>query len=138
MVFKNKLIHKIRQIRNWNNYIQSQIIDDQYALINKSIKHIISKYFVDKDIANKFNAPNISNKKLINFNIEESIDSTVEMSYELFKKFGNCLENFVTKIFKRQNKNKFKILKDEKKEFSINLTLFIETIQFFQLVINHI
>ena len=129
---KNKFIYiKLDKLEIENNYIQSQIIGDQFALINESIKHITSKYFVDKDIANKFNATNLSNQKLININIEESIGLMIEISYILLEKFENCLENFITKIFKRQNKNEYKIVEDEKKEFNINLTLFIETSQFF-------
>ena len=129
---KNKFIYiKLDKLEIENNYIQSQIIGDQYALINENIKYITSKYFVDKDIANRFNTANILNQKLININIEESIGLMIEISYLLLEKFENCLENFITKILKRQNKKEYKIVEDEKKEFSINLNLFIEASQFF-------
>ena len=134
---KNKFIYiKLDKLEIESNYIQSQIIGDQYALINESIKHITSKYFVDKDISNRFNTTNILNQKLININIEESIGLMIEISYLLLEKFENCLENFITKILKRQNKKEYKIVEDEKKEFNIILNLFIEASQFLELVIN--
>jgi len=128
---RNKFIYiKLDKLEIENNYIQSQIIGDQYALVNENIKLITSKYLVDKELTNKFNSTNFRNQKIININIEESIGLMIEISYILLKKYEDNLENFITQIIKRPNKDEFKLVDDEKKEFSINITLFTETSSF--------
>ena len=65
---RNKFIYiKLDKLEIDNNYIQSQIISDQFALINENIKIVTSKYLVDKELINKFNSTNNSNQKLINY-----------------------------------------------------------------------
>ena len=128
---KNKYIYiKLDKLEIENNYIQSQIISDQYALVNENIKLITSKYLVDKELINKFNSTNNTNQQLININIEESISLMIEISYILLEEYEDNLENFVTQIIKRQKKDSYKLIDDEKKEFPINLTLFTETSSF--------
>ena len=129
---KNQFIYiKIDKLLIENNYIQSQIIHDQYALINENVKIIVSKYIVDKELINKFNISNFSNQQNININLEESIGLMIEISYLLLEKYENSLQNFITQIIKREKKEKFKIIDDEKKEFGINITLFTEASSFF-------
>jgi hypothetical protein len=129
---KNQFIYiKIDKLSIENNYIQSQIIHDQYALINENVKIIVSKYIVDKELINKFNISTLSNQQNININLEESIGLMIEISYLLLEKYENSLQNFITQIIKREKKEKFKIIDDEKKEFGINITLFTEASSFF-------
>ena len=129
---KNQFIYiKIDKVLIENNYIQSQIIHDQYALINENVKIIVSKYIVDKELINKFNISTLSNQQSININLEESIGLMIEISYLLLEKYENSLQNFITQIIKREKKEKFKIIDDEKKEFGINITLFTEASSFF-------
>jgi hypothetical protein len=129
---KNQFIYiKIDKLLIENNYIQSQIIHDQYALINENVKIIVSKYIVDKELINKFNISTLSNQQNININLEESIGLMIEISYLLLEKYENSLQNFITQIIKREKKEKFKIIDDEKKEFGINITLFTEASSFF-------
>lgn len=129
---KNQFIYiKIDKLLIENNYIQSQIIHDQYALINENVKIIVSKYIVDKELINKFNITNLSNQQNININLEESIGLMIEISYLLLEKYENSLQNFITQIIKREKKEKFKIIDDEKKEFGINISLFTEASSFF-------
>jgi len=129
---KNQFIYiKIDKLLIENNYIQSQIIHDQYALINENVKIIVSKYIVDKELINKFNISTLPNQQNININLEESIGLMIEISYLLLEKYENSLHNFITQIIKREKKEKFKIIDDEKKEFGINITLFTEASSFF-------
>ena len=121
---------KLDKLEIENNYIQSQIISDQYALINENIKQITSKYLVDKELQNKFNSTNLTNQRIINLNFEESIGLMIEISYILLEKFEDKLECFISQIIKKPKKNEYKIVDDEKKEFNINITLFTETSSF--------
>ena len=128
---RNKFIYiKLDKLEIENNYIQSQIIGDQYALVNENIKLITSKYLVDKELPNKFNSTNFTNQQIININIEESIGLMIEISYILLKKYEDNLDNFITQVIKKPKKDEYKLVDDEKKEFSINLNLFIETSSF--------
>jgi hypothetical protein len=128
---KNKFINiKLDKLEAGNNFIQSRIIHDQYALINEGIKLFQSKYLVDKDLSNKFNSTNIQNQKFININIEESIGLMIEISYLLLEKYEDNLLNFITQVIKRPNKDEYKLVEDEKKEFWNNISLFTEASSF--------
>lgn len=129
---RNKFISiKLDKLEIENNYIQSKIISDEYALINENIKLITSKYLVDKELTNKFNSTNYSNQLIINNNIEKSIGLMLKISYILLEKYEDNLENFITQTIKKPKKKDYKLVEDEKKEFTINITLFTETSSFF-------
>ena len=129
---KNKFLFiRLDKLEIENNYIQSQIISDQYYLINENINLITSKYLVDKELTNKFNSINYSNKQIININIEDSIGLMLKISYILLEKFEENLEKFITQIIKKPEKKDITIVEDEKKEFTINLALFTEASSFF-------
>lgn len=128
---RNKFIYiKLDKLEIENNYIQSQIIGDQYALINENIKIITSKYLVDKEIIIKFNSTNFPQQQIINIDMEESIGLMIEISYILLEKYEVNLENFITQIIKKPKKGEYKLVDDEKKEFNINLSLFTEASSF--------
>ena len=128
---KNKFINiKLDKLVIGNNFIQSRIIHDQYALINEGIKLFQSKYLVDKELLNKFNSTNIQNQQIINVNIEESIGLMIEISYLLLEKYEDNLLNFITQVVKRPNQDEYKLIEDEKKEFSNNIALFAEACSF--------
>ena len=128
---RNKFIYiKLDKLVVENNYIQSRIIHDQYALINESIKIFKSKYLVSKELTIKFNSTNFQNQQIININIEETIGLMIEISYILLEKYEDNLVHFITQVIKRPSKDEYKIVEDEKKEFGINITLFTEANSF--------
>ena len=128
---KNQYVYiKIDKLLIENNYIQAQIIHDQYALINENIKIITTEYIVDKDLQTNFNMSNLYNQRKININIEESIGLMIEISYLLLEKYEDSLPNFISQVMKRVKKDVSKFVDDEKKEFITNIALFNEATTF--------
>ena len=128
---RNKFIYiKLDKFVAENNYMQSRIIHDQYALTNESIKIFKSKYLVSKELTNKFNSTNFQNQQIININIEETIGLMIEISYILLEKYEDNLVHFITQVIKKPSKDEYKIVEDEKKEFGININLFTEANSF--------
>ena len=116
------------------NYIQQQIINDQMCLINEHLKFIGGKCLNNTDqITNLFGRVNILLQQVINENFEESLGLMIEISYLFFGDYRNNLKLFVSKVVERPKKNDVKKITDEKKEFSVNITIYRDVNAFLNL-----
>ena len=131
---KNKFINmKLDKNLIENIEIQSQIIHDQFALINENIRIMTTEYIINKGLLVKFSVLNLKDQKAININIEETNGLMIEISHILLEKYESHLQKFMTKILKRIDKDDSKFVDDEKKEFRDNIILYTEACIFFDI-----